>query len=67
MFLFNNAIRANSKTIRGVQYVVFSNYGGSESIHDRIGQMIENSFETANAVEITNPSLLDNGIALGGE
>jgi uncharacterized protein (DUF488 family) len=67
LFLFNNTIRANSKTIRGVHYVVFSNYGGSQSIHDRIGQMIENSFETVNAVEILNPSLLGNDIAFHDE
>lgn len=67
MFLFDNAIRAHSKTIRGVQYVVFSNYGGGETIYDRIGRMIEDSFEQTDAVEITKPSLVNNDIAFGDE
>ena len=64
MFLFSSSIRAHSTTIRGVQYNVLSRYGGEELIYDRIGSMIENSFNTANVVEITKPSLVDSGIAL---
>ena len=67
MFLFDNTIRANSKTIRGVQYVVFSHYNGHEAIHDRVGSMIINSFEQNRTVEITQPSLVSSDIAFSDE
>lgn len=67
MFLSSNSIRANCKTIRGIQYVVFSHYNGGDLIHDRIGQIIEDSFVKSDAMEITKPSLLDNDIAFQDE
>lgn len=66
MFLFSDSFRVHSRTIRGIQYLVFSHYASEELVFDRIGNMIENSFTQADAVEITKPSLVDSGIA-GGE
>lgn len=54
-------------TIRGVQYIVFSFYDGGKSVQDHLGRLIQNSFETAETVEITSESLLDSGIAISGE
>ena len=51
-------------TIRGVQYIVFSFYDGGKSIQDHLGRLIQNSFETAETVEITSEFLLDSGIAI---
>ncbi len=65
MLLFNNTVRAHSTTIRGVQYDVFSCYDGNETIFDRIGSLIEDSFCSTAAVEITKPFLVDNDIAFG--
>jgi hypothetical protein len=60
MFLQENSFRAHSTTMQGIQYNVFSFYSGTESIRERIGKMIEDAFQVAEAVEITNPSLVDN-------
>jgi hypothetical protein len=65
MFLFNNTVRTHSTAIRGVQYNVFSCYDGKDTIFDRIGNLIEDSFSSTAAVEIAKPLLLDNDIALG--
>jgi hypothetical protein len=67
MLLNSNMIRAHSTTIRGVQYNVFSCYGGTESIFDRAGKLIEDSFQRTDGVEITKPFLVDNGIAFEGQ
>lgn len=67
MLLFSKSTQTHNTTIRGVRYNVFSFYSGEELIYDRIGSIIENSFNTAKAVEITRSSLVDNDIASGGE
>lgn len=64
MFLANPSVQVNTKIIRGVQYNVFSIYYGPEFIYDRIGKMIEDAFETTDAVEITESSLSENDIAM---
>lgn len=62
MFMFGNNFRMNTRKIRGVNYAVFSIYSGDTDVFDYIGKLIENSFETSTADEITSESLVDNGI-----
>ena len=67
MLLFSKSTQTHDTTIRGVHYNVFSFYSGEELIYDRIGSMIENSFNDTSVVEITKSSLVDNDIVSGGE
>ena len=67
IFIQNSGIDMNVTTIRGVQYIVFSFFDGNQSVDDRIGELIQASFEESTAEDITSESLLDNGIALPEE
>lgn len=62
MFLFPGSFRANAKTIRGVNYVVFSMYEGSDLIFDKLGYLMKSALNSSQTVEIPNESLVDNGI-----
>lgn len=53
--------------IRGVQYIVFSFYDGDRPIQEHLGGLLQSAFETADAVELTNESLVDSGIAIPGK
>ncbi|NLL34260.1 MAG: hypothetical protein GX257_02985 [Clostridiales bacterium] len=64
MFLFKGDFRVNSTIIRGVQYVTFSFYDGDKDLFQKMGDLISESFQTADPDEIPNESLLDNGIAI---
>lgn len=46
MQLFQNDFQVHAKTIRGIQYVVFSIYEDGELLCDHIGKLIQNAYET---------------------
>ena len=64
IFIPNSGVDMNVSTIRGVQYIVFSFFDGEQSVDDRIGDLIQSSFEESTAEDLTSESLLDNSIAL---
>lgn len=67
MFLFKNDFITSVKTIRGVRYITCSLYDGDKDIFQKIGNLITESFQADEIDEITNESLLDNGIAIDEE
>jgi len=67
VFAESTGIDMNVTTIRGVQYIVFSFFDGDKSVTDRVGSLIQASFEASTAEEITNESLVDSGIAFPEE
>lgn len=62
MFLFENDFRASTKTIRGVRYITVSFYGGDKDIFQKVGGLITSDFSTSKIAEVTNDSLVDDGI-----
>lgn len=54
----------NVTVIRGVQYIVFSFFDREKPVQEHLGGLIQSSFDTAEAVEITSEFLLDSGIAI---
>lgn len=62
MFISKNSFHMNTKKIRGVNYAVFSIYDGDTDVFEYFGKLIENSFESSTADEITSESLVENGI-----
>lgn len=64
MILSKGSMRVNATEIRGVNYVTFSFFEGEDLVFDHIGKLIENSFETTNADEITSGFSVDSGIAI---
>lgn len=62
MFLFPGSFRVNAKKIRGVNYVVFSMYDGSDLIFDKFGYLMKSTLDSTQTVEIPNESLVDSGI-----
>ena len=64
MFLFENAFRASTKTIRGVRYITVSFYGGDKDIFQKVGGLIKGDFSTTKIAEITKESLVDDVIAI---
>ena len=63
MIMMPGSSKVTSKTIRGVQYVVFSFFDGKELMLDRIESLIQRSFEASEADEITS-GFSDNCIAI---
>ncbi|MDD2217331.1 MAG: hypothetical protein PHX63_02745 [Eubacteriales bacterium] len=53
-FLFKGDFRVNSTIIGGVQYVTFSFYDGDKLIFDKVGDLIQQSFQAAEADKIPN-------------
>lgn len=53
-FLFKGDFRVNSTILGGVQYVTFSFYDGDKLIFDKVGDLIQQSFQAAEANKITN-------------
>lgn len=53
-FLFEGDFRVNSTIIGGVQYVTFSFFDGDKLIFDKVGDLIQQSFQTAEAGKIPN-------------
>lgn len=64
MILSKGSMRVNATEIRGVNYVTFSFFEGEDLVFDHIGKLIENSFETTNADEITSGFSVDYSIAI---
>ena len=54
MFLFKGDYWAHPKTINGVRYEVYSFYAGDKNVFDKIGDLIVDSFQSANIDELTN-------------
>ena len=59
IFAESTGIDYSVTVIRGVQYIVFSFFDGDKHVQDKIGDMIQCSFETSAAEKITNESLTD--------
>ncbi len=53
-FLFKGDFRVNSTIIGGVQYVTFSFFDGDKLIFDKIGDLVEQSFQATEAGKIPN-------------
>jgi hypothetical protein len=64
IFFNSNLTDTHITKIRGTQYIVHSFFDGEENICDRVGELIESSFESSTVEEITGDSLLDSGIAI---
>lgn len=64
VFAESTGIDMNVTTIRGVQYIVFSFFDGDKPVDDKIGSLIQTSFEISTVEEITNDSLVDSSIAI---
>lgn len=45
MLFMKGDFNVTTKTIQGVQYVVFSIYDNRDTIYEKVGKQIENSFE----------------------
>lgn len=45
MIFMKDDFNVTTKTIQGVQYVVFSIYDNQDTIYKKVGKQIENSFE----------------------
>ncbi|GAB6171964.1 hypothetical protein JCM15765_14420 [Paradesulfitobacterium aromaticivorans] len=48
-FLFKGDFRVNSTIIGGVQYVTYSFFDGDKLIFDKVGDLIQQSFQAAEA------------------
>ena len=64
MFLFENDFQINQTKIRGVVYHTVSFYSGDKDIFQKVGELIDESFRTANVDKITNDSSSDSDIAI---
>ncbi len=64
MFLFEGDFQINQTTIRGVVYQTTSFYSGDKDIFQKVGELIDESFRTANVDNITNDSSSDSDIAI---
>jgi len=53
-FLFKGDFRVNSTIIGGVQYVTFSFFDGDKLIFDKVGDLIQQSFQAAEAGKFPN-------------
>lgn len=53
-FLFKGDFGVNSTIIGGVQYVTFSFYDGDKLIFDKVGDLIQQSFQATEADKIPN-------------
>lgn len=57
MFLFENDFIANATMIRGVRYITVSRYSGDRDIFQKVGDLIEESFQSSNPPGIPSDSL----------
>ena len=64
MFLFENDIIANLSTIRGVQYITVSIYGGEKDIFQKVGDLIMDSYPSSKTPDVTTESLSNLAMAL---
>ena len=64
MFLFEGDFLINQTVIRGVVYQTTSFYSGYKDIFQKVGELIDESFRTANVDNITNDSSSDSDIAI---
>ena len=67
MFLFKGDYWAHPKTINGVRYEVHSFYAGDKNVFDKIGDLIVDSFQSANIDELTNEFSVDSDMAIEEE
>ena len=67
MFLFKGDYWAHPKTINGVWYEVYSFYAGDKNVFDKIGDLIVDSFQSANIDELTNEFSVDSDMAIEEE
>ncbi|MCI6015174.1 MULTISPECIES: hypothetical protein [Eubacteriales] len=67
MFLFKGDYWAHPKTINGVRYEVYSFYAGDKNVFDKIGDLIVDSFQSANIDELTNEFSVDSDMAIEEE
>ena len=67
MFLFTGDYWAHPKTINGVRYEVYSFYAGDKNVFDKIGDLIVDSFQSANIDELTNEFSVDSDMAIEEE
>ena len=67
MFLFKGDYWAHPKTIKGVRYEVYSFYAGDKNVFDKIGDLIVDSFQSANIDELTNEFSVDSDMAIEEE
>jgi len=63
MFLFENSMVAHSRTIRGVQYITASYYGGSKDVFQKVGDLITTSLISSDPAKMDKESLLVSGMA----
>ncbi len=64
VFAESTGIDMSVTVIRGVQYIVFSFFDGDMPVDDKIGSLIQTSFEASTVEEITSESLVESGIAI---
>ena len=67
MFLFKGDYWAHTKKINGVRYEVYSFYDGDKNVFDKIGDLIADSFQSANIDELTNESSVHFDMAIEEE
>jgi len=64
IFCESNGIDVIVTEIRGVQYIVFSFFDDEDRLENRFGNLIQNSFESSNMLDVTNEFLSDSGMAI---
>ncbi len=62
MHFFKGDFRITTKTIGGIQYVVFSFYSDKEHLFDRVENIISNSVDLGNMMESADNSLVGSDI-----
>lgn len=67
MFLFKGDYWAHTKKIKGIRYEVYSFYDGDKNVFDKIGDLIADSFQSANIDELTNESSVHSDMAIEEE
>ena len=67
MFLFKGDYWAHTKKIKGIRYEVYSFYDGDKNVFDKIGDLIADSFQSANIDELTNEFSVDSDMAIEEE
>ena len=64
MFLFEDDMIANTTTIRGVQYITVSIYGGEKDIFQKVGDLIMDSYPSSKKPDVTTESLSNLDMAI---
>ena len=67
MFLFENDFIINKQKINGVRYFTVSFYSGHRDVFQKVGDLISESFASANMDNFPNESLVDSDIAIDEE